>query len=144
MQNGDNYMGDRFLSSAGAGRGSTLPTRTPDPSAVLDKNHAPMGPKHLSNTGAGGSLGMLLRHFHTPVLYWINFCLRLKVIVDDRAQGRSCTSALCPHLLSPLLDFPEPKPTQRCTLNSIVFRSISRSNSEFKGQQNRGNRTESL
>ena len=29
------------------------PMRLPDPSPVLDKNRAPMGPEILSNTGAG-------------------------------------------------------------------------------------------
>ena len=46
-------MGDRFLSSAGAGGICVRPMRLPDPSPVLDKNRAPMGPEILSSTGAG-------------------------------------------------------------------------------------------
>ena len=46
-------MGDRFLSTAGAGGNSARPMRLPDPSPVLDKNRAPMGPEILSSTGAG-------------------------------------------------------------------------------------------
>ena len=46
-------MGDRFLSSAGAGWNCARPMRLPDPSPVLDKNRAPMGPEILSSTGAG-------------------------------------------------------------------------------------------
>ena len=46
-------MGDRFLSTAGAGGNCARPMRLPDPSPVLDKNRAPMGPEILSSTGAG-------------------------------------------------------------------------------------------
>ena len=46
-------MGDRLLSSAGAGEICARPVRLPDPSPVLDKNRAPMGPEILCNTGAG-------------------------------------------------------------------------------------------
>ena len=46
-------MGDRLLSSAGAGGNCARPMRLPDPSPVLDKNRAPMGPEILSSTGAG-------------------------------------------------------------------------------------------
>ena len=46
-------MGDRFLSSAGTGKNCARPMRLPDPSPVLDKNRAPMGPEILSSTGAG-------------------------------------------------------------------------------------------
>ena len=46
-------MGDRFLSSAGAGRNCARPMRLPDSTPVLDKNRAPMGPEFLSSTGAG-------------------------------------------------------------------------------------------
>ena len=46
-------MGDRFLSSAGAGGNCARPMRLPDPSPVLDKNRAPMGPEILSSAGAG-------------------------------------------------------------------------------------------
>ena len=46
-------MGDRFLSSAGAGGNCARPMRLPDSSPVLDKNRAPMGPEILSSTGAG-------------------------------------------------------------------------------------------
>ena len=45
-------MGDRFLSSAGTGKNRALPMRVPNPSPVLDKNYAPMGPESLSSTGA--------------------------------------------------------------------------------------------
>ena len=31
----------------------SLSMRLPDPSPVLDKNHAPIGPENLSSTGAG-------------------------------------------------------------------------------------------
>ena len=47
------WGGDRFLSSAGAGGNCARPMRLPDPSPVLDKNRAPMGPEILSSTGAG-------------------------------------------------------------------------------------------
>ena len=46
-------MGDRFLSSAGAGGKCVFSMRVPNPSPVLDKNCAPMGPEILSSTGAG-------------------------------------------------------------------------------------------
>ena len=46
-------MGDRFLSSAGTGGNCVRSMRLPDPSPVLDKNCAPMGPEILSSTGAG-------------------------------------------------------------------------------------------
>ena len=46
-------LGDRFLSSAGAGKNCALSIRFPDRSPVLDKNRAPMGPEILSSTGAG-------------------------------------------------------------------------------------------
>ena len=45
-------MGDQFLASVGGG-GCALPMRLPDPSPVLDKNRAPMGPEILSSAGAG-------------------------------------------------------------------------------------------
>ena len=45
-------LGDRFLSSAGAGGNCARPMRLPNPSPVLDKNRAPMGPGILSSTGA--------------------------------------------------------------------------------------------
>ena len=45
--------GDRFLSSAGAGGNCARSMRLPDPSPVLEKNCAPMGPELLSSTGAG-------------------------------------------------------------------------------------------
>ena len=49
----DSGLGDRFLSSAGAGGICARPMRLLDPSPVLDKNHAPMGPEILSSTGDG-------------------------------------------------------------------------------------------
>ena len=45
--------GDRFLSSAGAGGNCARLMRLPDPSPILDKNRAPMGPEILSSAGAG-------------------------------------------------------------------------------------------
>ena len=47
------FLGDRFLSSAGAGGNCARPMRLSDPSPVLDKNRAAMGPEILSSTGAG-------------------------------------------------------------------------------------------
>ena len=41
------------MSSAGAGEKCARPIWLPDPSPVLDKNRAPMGPEILSSTGAG-------------------------------------------------------------------------------------------
>ena len=38
---------------------------------------APMGPEYLSSTGLGFG-ERLLWHFQTPILYWINFSLRLQ------------------------------------------------------------------
>ena len=46
-------MGDGFLSSAGAGGNCVLSMRVPNPSPVLDKNCAPMGPDISSSAGAG-------------------------------------------------------------------------------------------
>ena len=46
-------LGDRFLSSVGAGGNCARPLRLPDPSPVLDKNREPMGTEILSSTGAG-------------------------------------------------------------------------------------------
>ena len=46
-------MEDQFLSSAGAGKSCALSTRVPDPSPVLDKNRALMGPEILYSFGAG-------------------------------------------------------------------------------------------
>ena len=46
-------MGDRYLSSAGAGRSCALPMRVPNTSPVLEKNLAPIGPGILSSIGAG-------------------------------------------------------------------------------------------
>ena len=43
-------MGDRFLSSAGTGKNRALSMRLPNPSPILDKNRAPMGPDILSST----------------------------------------------------------------------------------------------
>ena len=47
------FVGDRFLSSAGAGGNCARSMKLPDPSPVLDKNRAPVGPEILSSTGAG-------------------------------------------------------------------------------------------
>ena len=49
----ETVVGDRFLSSAGTGGNCALSMRLRDPSPVLDKNRAPIGPEILSNTGAG-------------------------------------------------------------------------------------------
>ena len=46
-------LGDRFLSSAGTGKHCALSMKAPNPSPVLDKNRAPIGPQILSSTGAG-------------------------------------------------------------------------------------------
>ena len=72
-------MGGRLLSSAGAGGSCARPMRLPDPSPVLDKNSAPMAPGILSVLGLGSG-ERLLWHFQTPVLYWINFSLRIKTL----------------------------------------------------------------
>ena len=72
-------MGDRFSSSAGAGRNCALSMGVPNPSPVLDKNCAPMGPEILSSTGAGVWSRASKKIFETPVLYWINFSLRDKL-----------------------------------------------------------------
>ena len=48
-----NFVGDRFLSSAGTGRNFGLSMRVPNPSPVLDKNPAPMGQEIFSSTEAG-------------------------------------------------------------------------------------------
>ena len=50
-------MGDRFLSSAGAGGNCARPVRLPDPSPVLDKNRAPMGPEIYPVLGLGSGEG---------------------------------------------------------------------------------------
>ena len=50
-------MGDQFLSSAGTGGNCARPMRLPDPSPVLDKNRAPMGPEILSSTGRDSTNG---------------------------------------------------------------------------------------
>ena len=42
-------MGDQFVSSAGAGGNCARSMRLADPSPVLDKNRAPMGPEILSS-----------------------------------------------------------------------------------------------
>ena len=47
------FLGDQFLSRAGAGGNCACPMRLPDPSPVLGKNRAPMGPEIISSTGAG-------------------------------------------------------------------------------------------
>ena len=46
-------LGYQFLSSAGAGGNCARPMRLPDPSPVLDKVRAPMGPVILSSAWAG-------------------------------------------------------------------------------------------
>ena len=46
-------MGDQFLPSAGTETNCTPPMKSPDPSPVLDKHFAPMGPEILSSAGAG-------------------------------------------------------------------------------------------
>ena len=68
-------MGDRFLSSAGAGGSCARPMRLPDPSPVLDKIMHPWVQKFYPVLGLGSG-EKLLWHFQTPVLYWINFGLR--------------------------------------------------------------------
>ena len=56
--------------------------RLPDPSPVLDKNRAPMGPEILSSTGAGVWRKAPM-HFQTPVLYWIDFQSAILKQTDD-------------------------------------------------------------
>ena len=68
-------LGDRFLSSASTGKSCALAMRVPNPSPVLDKNPAPMGPEISSSTGPE-VYRKHLRVFQSPVLYWINFSLR--------------------------------------------------------------------
>ena len=46
-------MGHRFLSSTGTGQNCALPMKVPNPSPVMDKNRALMGPEMLSRTGLG-------------------------------------------------------------------------------------------
>ena len=70
-------VGDRFLSSAGAGENCVRPMRLPDPSPVLDKNCAHMGPEILSSTKAGVWRRAPMA-FSAPFLYWINFSLRFR------------------------------------------------------------------
>ena len=63
-------MGHRFLSSAGVGKSSVLPTQVPNPSPTLDKNLAWVQEFHpVLGLGSGGRL---LRHFQTPTLHWIH------------------------------------------------------------------------
>ena len=50
---GDIPLGDWFLSGAGIGRSCGLRMRVPNPSVILDKNCAPMGPDILSSIGTG-------------------------------------------------------------------------------------------
>ena len=78
-------MGDRFLSSAGAGGNCARPMRLPDPSPVVGKNRAPMGPQIYPVLGLGSG-ERLLWHMQTPVLYWINFSLRDKAIGDHKGD----------------------------------------------------------
>ena len=44
------YVGDHIFSQCG---NCARPMRLPDPSPILDKNHAPIGSEFLSSTGAG-------------------------------------------------------------------------------------------
>ena len=56
------------------------PCEGANPSPILDKKCAPMGPKFLSSIRFGlGSGGRLVVHFQTPSLYWIDFCLRFTI-----------------------------------------------------------------
>ena len=70
------WVGDRFLSSAGAGGKCVLSMRVPNPSPALDKNCAPPWVQKFYPVLGLGSGERLLWHFQTPVLYWINFNLR--------------------------------------------------------------------
>ena len=76
--------GRPILSSAGAGRNCARPMRLPDPSPVLDKNRASMGPEFYPVLGLGSG-ERLLWHFQTAILYWINFSLRMttKFLEDE-------------------------------------------------------------
>ena len=86
-------FGNRFLSSAGTGKHCAFSMRLPSPSPVLDKNRAPMGPE-IFYPVAGGRL---LRHFQTPVLYWIYFSLRdhsvINPISDHALEVQRCWEA---------------------------------------------------
>ena len=73
----EELMGDRFLSSGGAGGNCARHMNLPDPSPALDKNCAPMGPEILYPALGLGSGERLLWHFQTPVLNLINFSLRM-------------------------------------------------------------------
>ena len=75
-------MRDRFLSSAGTGENCTLPMRFPDPSPVGDKTIVHPWVQKLYPVLGAGSGERLLRHFQTPVLYWINFCLRMQTVLS--------------------------------------------------------------
>ena len=89
-------MGDQFLSSAGAGGICDRPMRLPDPSPVLDKNRAPMGPEVLSSTGAGvwekGSYGISRLQFCTG---YISVCEN-KVRITNPNRNLSMFKATLP------------------------------------------------
>ena len=70
-------MGDRCLSSAGAGKCCALPMRLPNPSPVPDKNLAPISTEFYPVLG-GVCGGVLLGHAQTTVLCWINLRPRYK------------------------------------------------------------------
>ena len=52
----------------------------PKPSPVLDKNRARPWVQIIYPVLGLGSVGMPLRHFHTPILYWINVCHHLPAL----------------------------------------------------------------
>ena len=90
----DLTLGDRLLSSAGAGRSCALPMRLPNPNPALNKNLTLVGPEMFSSTGAGSG-GRLLRHFQTPVLYWTNFSLRKEQIPANLGDPTSVVGQCC-------------------------------------------------
>ena len=65
--------------------------RMTNPSPVLDKNHAPMGPESYPVLGLGSG-GRLVGNFQTPVLYWISS-------VCKNRQNRDVHKILCPQNL---------------------------------------------
>ena len=78
-------MGDRFLSSAGAGGNCACSTSCQTPAQYWIKIVHPWVQKFYPVLGLGSG-DTLLWHFQTPVLYWINFSLRQeppKIQVDS-------------------------------------------------------------
>ena len=79
-------MGDRLSSIAGTWKKCVLSRRSPDPSSALDKNRAKTWVQKSYPVLGLRSAGRLLRHFQTPVLYWINFRQKKKNRIQRRIQ----------------------------------------------------------